>query len=80
MNILIDGDGNARLADFGQTRIPESQAWNTTATNSSEKGSIRFTAPELFQGDAAKSRSSDVYAFGVTIVEVRPVPWFHPIP
>jgi serine/threonine protein kinase len=32
--------------------------------------SVRWTAPELFDLGRKKSRSSDVYAFGITIVEV----------
>ena len=68
--MLIDADGNARLADFGLVAISESQAFSTTMTRS-DKGSLRFMAPELFEPRALRGRASDVYAFGMTILEVQ---------
>jgi serine/threonine protein kinase len=73
-NILIDEREHARLADFGLITISETQHFNTTVSHASDKGSTRWMAPELFKEGVTKSRSSDVYAFGMTILEVRAIP------
>ncbi|XP_020236231.2 probable L-type lectin-domain containing receptor kinase VI.1 [Cajanus cajan] len=72
-NILIDGDFNARLGDFGLARLySHEQVSHTTSV----VGTIGYIAPELTRTGKA-SASSDVYAFGVLLLEVvagtRPV-------
>jgi serine/threonine protein kinase len=68
---LIDDEGHARLADFGLITISETQNFNITLSLAGDKGSSRWMAPELFGGGVRKSRASDIYAFGMTILEVR---------
>ena len=78
-NVLIDSSYSARLADFGLTAIiDESTAGSTFGRG--QRGTIRWMAPELlhperfkFPGDIQKrlpSKSTDVYALGMTILEV----------
>ncbi|KAJ1416260.1 Serine/threonine-protein kinase, active site [Sesbania bispinosa] len=72
-NILIDGDLNARLGDFGLARLcSHDQVSHTTSV----VGTIGYIAPELTRTGKA-STSSDVYAYGVLLLEVvagtRPV-------
>ncbi|CAJ1948570.1 unnamed protein product [Sphenostylis stenocarpa] len=72
-NILIDGDFNARLGDFGLARLySHDQVSHTTSV----AGTIGYIAPELTRTGKA-STSSDVYAFGVLLLETvsgtRPV-------
>lgn len=69
-NILIDTNCTARLTDFGLLTISESQNFATSYTSQNEKGSLRWMSPELFESGAKKARSSDVYAFGMTVLEV----------
>lgn len=69
-NILIDDNGQARLSDFGLVTISETYQFNTTYRPGEGCGSIMWMAPELFKGGNARSRSSDIYAFGMTIVEI----------
>ena len=69
-NILIDEEGNVRITDFGLITVTESQALGTDFTAHTGKGSVRWMAPELFGPAARITRSTDVYAFGVTIHEV----------
>ncbi|KIO18682.1 hypothetical protein M407DRAFT_83657 [Tulasnella calospora MUT 4182] len=64
-NILIGNDGSALLCDFGLTRMTDAR----TSTCMKGAGSIRWMSPDLWD-NAPRSFQSDVYAFGMTIVEV----------
>ncbi|KIK64779.1 hypothetical protein GYMLUDRAFT_160834 [Collybiopsis luxurians FD-317 M1] len=74
-NILVTADLHCCLADFGLSVInTESQIWSN-ATTTNIRGATRWMAPELqIPDDAGKLASSclstDVYAFGCTIVEI----------
>ncbi|KAK4253343.1 hypothetical protein QN277_010664 [Acacia crassicarpa] len=65
-NILIDSDLNARLGDFGLARLYRhgEQSHTTNVV-----GTIGYIAPELTRTGKA-SPSSDVYAYGVLLLEV----------
>jgi serine/threonine protein kinase len=76
VNILIDEEGNARITDFGLISITESQALETDFTAHAGRGSVRWMAPELFRSGVRINRSTDVYAFGMTIHEVCPFECF----
>jgi serine/threonine protein kinase len=72
-NILIDNKGDALLCDFGLISVAESQAFGASSTAHGSKGTIRFMAPELLNPEkpgARKTRPTDVYAFGITIIQV----------
>lgn len=64
-NILISDDDEALLGDFGLSKLNES----ATISALKGSGSVRWQAPELLD-EGAKTFQSDVYAFGMTIVEV----------
>ncbi len=66
-NILIDGDGNAFLTDFGIARMVESSA-GLTATGIAV-GTPGYMAPEQGMGNNVDSRA-DVYALGVMVFEM----------
>ena len=72
-NILIDGTGHARLADFGLLTIIS----DTTSLGSSiHGGTFRWMSPELFYPenfglkDSRRTKHSDCYALGMVIWEV----------
>ena len=72
-NVLIDDDGNARLSDFGLSRILESTV--TGLTTKTINGTIRWMAYELMDADDAQqggifTTASDVWSLGMTILEV----------
>jgi len=80
VNILIDSEHRARLADFGLAVIIDETTSRTTATGSELKGTTRRMAPELllpeefgYNGRLMKqlpSKDTDIYAIGMTILEV----------
>nr|GMC51609.1 lectin-domain containing receptor kinase VI.3-like [Ipomoea batatas] len=65
-NVLIDGDMNSRLGDFGLARLYD-HGKNSHTTN--VVGTIGYLAPELSRTGKA-STGSDVFAYGVLLLEV----------
>ncbi|MCD9558954.1 hypothetical protein HAX54_016662 [Datura stramonium] len=65
-NVLIDGEMNVRLGDFGLARLYD-HGKNSHTTN--VVGTIGYIAPELTRTGKA-STSTDVYAYGVLLLEV----------
>src|SRR3954471_8253627 len=61
-NVMIDGDGNVRITDFGI-------ATASGATDTSLAGTPQYMAPELFAGTSASTRS-DIYALGLILFEI----------
>lgn len=65
-NILIDGEGNALLADFG---IVKMTGGGSNLTGTGVVGTPAYMAPEQGQGMALDGRA-DIYALGVVIFEM----------
>lgn len=63
-NILIDSEGNAKVADFGIARFKQSTYLNTTHGN----GTPAYMAPELF-GSEKISEKADVFSLGMILWE-----------
>lgn len=65
-NILLDAGGEAKVADFGLTRLlrprPDRQAAGRSA--------LGYAAPELACGSLRVSEKCDVYGFGVMLLEL----------
>lgn len=64
-NILVDGQGNANLGDFGLARTRD-EADDLTATGE-VVGTLRYLAPESIDGLA--DHRSDIYGLGITLYE-----------
>ncbi|CUA73447.1 Tyrosine-protein kinase CSK [Rhizoctonia solani] len=68
-NVLVSQEGAAKLASFKLANVtpnvidssPEYRPWRT---------SVRWEAPELILERGTKSESTDVYALGMTILEI----------
>lgn len=75
-NILVDGTGCARLADFGLLKIMSDPRNQLSSSSAIGGGTVRWMGPELIapeQFGLKKSRltkSSDCYALGMVIYEI----------
>src|SRR5262249_10290611 len=60
-NVMIDGDGNVRITDFGLAVAAGEKA--------SRAGTPQYMAPELLTG-GAPSVKTDIYALGLIVFEM----------
>ncbi|MCL7029087.1 hypothetical protein MKW94_010598 [Papaver nudicaule] len=65
-NVLLDGQMNARLGDFGLAKLYDHGA--DSAPTSRVVGTLGYIAPEMHYG--MPSTQTDVYAFGAFLLEV----------
>jgi len=72
-NILSDGTGNVKLADFGASKHIENISFVSSVTNSevcnSIKGSLFWMAPELLKQEK-HGRKIDIWSLGCTVIEM----------
>ncbi|EJD37038.1 kinase-like protein [Auricularia subglabra TFB-10046 SS5] len=76
-NVLVSDAGDALLGDFGLSTLVEKSEFDpTTMTGIRDMHTARFAAPELLLGadnltakPRSKTRESDVYAFGMLVLE-----------
>jgi len=67
-NILLDDSYQPLVADFGLNQVLE-RDYSIVATAAPGEGSLRWNSPELLT-NVPKTTASDMYAFGMTIVEI----------
>ena len=66
-NVMVDGEGHARLMDFGIARSSAAVTINTVP--GSIIGTLDYMAPEQARGEPVDERT-DVYAFGLILYEL----------
>lgn len=64
-NILVDGMGNAYLADFGVSVLADARTGNRLGRG----GTLEYQAPEVMRG-AEPTPASDIYSLGMLIYEL----------
>ncbi len=78
-NILIDKEGNVKMADFGLARLTGAKpTWDPDDENSAAEidedaismGTPGFAAPEQFNKDAQVDGRADIYALGVVMYQM----------
>jgi serine/threonine-protein kinase len=65
-NVLLDGDGRAKVTDFGIVRSLDAVSQTETGT---VLGTSHYVAPEQARGERVDSQT-DVYSFGVVLWEL----------
>jgi len=68
-NILISVDGSVKIADFGLSRILDSQQELLTSPHQI-MGTPRYMAPEQLEGTHNVDHRADIYSLGVVIYEM----------
>ncbi|KAF9246931.1 kinase-like domain-containing protein [Melanogaster broomeanus] len=76
-NIIIDAVGSPLLADFGFSRIVEDITGVAFTQSAGISNSQRWLAPELCLDKGRLTTAADVYAFGMTILQLmtHATPW-----
>ena len=79
---MVDSTHRARLADFGLATAVDESIPGSSTNHDGVGGTLRWMAPEVLYPDkfgftlgtkkVLPSRSTDIYAFGMTILEVSP--------
>ncbi|QRW09974.1 Tyrosine kinase catalytic domain protein [Ceratobasidium sp. AG-Ba] len=80
LNILISNEHKPVLTEFGYATLADSTMLFTAATPSAGL-SFRWAAPELLASQSKQNQETDVYALGMTILEIftGKVPFFHKV-
>ena len=66
---MVDGSGNARITDFGLSSFAQSSRSPKNIPNA-DCHTARWCAPELLMSDDPASEESDVFSFGMVVIEV----------
>ncbi|KAJ7384475.1 Mitogen-activated protein kinase kinase kinase 2 [Desmophyllum pertusum] len=66
-NVLLDDDGNVKLADFGLSKIIQKIGSKTNLMSCC--GTLYWMAPEIFRGEGY-GRKADIWSVGCTVVEM----------
>lgn len=67
-NVLLDGEGVARIADFGLARLVERGRSHVSTQEAA--GTAGYMAPEYREGVLGVTAKGDVFSFGVLVMEV----------
>ncbi len=68
-NVLVDDRGNAKLADFGLTRVIETDPAKGMPQVFLGTGAMGYLPPELLSKTSAAGPESDVYSLGIILYE-----------
>ncbi|CAE7073902.1 unnamed protein product [Rhizoctonia solani] len=70
LNVLVSSEGIARLSDFDFSIMSDASSLVFTASSNNRMGSIRWVAPEMISGTLKRTTRTDVYALGMTMLEI----------
>jgi prepilin-type processing-associated H-X9-DG protein len=70
-NILLDKEGNIKIADFGLARLLDKPATAFTLTQAGQRmGTPHYMAPEQIEGAHEVDHRADIYSLGVVFYEM----------
>ncbi|KAJ8082917.1 hypothetical protein PM082_008774 [Marasmius tenuissimus] len=70
LNILITCSFRASIADFGLSRITDTNGLRITTSTTRPVGTTRWLAPELLVGSGGPSKESDMYSYACVCYEI----------
>ncbi|XP_034735749.1 receptor-interacting serine/threonine-protein kinase 3-like isoform X2 [Etheostoma cragini] len=78
-NVLLNVDLNAKLADFGLSRVSTSASNSSRETTGVIEGSYKYMPPEAFEASYEPVRAFDRYSYGILLWSIlmgkEPYPW-----
>ncbi len=69
-NVLVDRDGQVKLADFGLAKLAGDPAAAALTRSGDVFGTPHYMAPEQWHGSAGVDHRADIYALGVLLYEL----------
>lgn len=66
-NVLLDSYLNAKLTDFGLSRVSHSFSRVSKKDSEEEGGTISYMPPEAFDVSYSPTRASDIYSYGILL-------------
>lgn len=70
-NIMVDTDGNVKIADFGLAKLLDNKTSGTMLTKANQAmGTMHYMAPEQFERPLDVDHRADIYSLGVVIYEL----------
>ncbi|XP_065848789.1 rust resistance kinase Lr10-like [Euphorbia lathyris] len=67
-NVLLDGNLNPKVADFGLAKLCNKE--NSKVTMSGGRGTLGYSAPEIWHRNFPVTRKCDVYSYGILLFEI----------
>ena len=67
---MVDESSNARITDFGLAAIVR-DSHSMRSSLDEDRYTPRWCAPEILMGEQPAGKESDVFSFGMVIIEVR---------
>ncbi|KAG8962650.1 hypothetical protein FRC05_005169 [Tulasnella sp. 425] len=68
-NVLVSDEGNAKICDFGISKLVQENPSGFTTTVS-VKATLRYSSREMLDQDGKSTTASDVWAFGMLMLHV----------
>ena len=70
-NIMVDTDGNVKIADFGLAKLLDQKTASPMLTKTNQvMGTMHYMAPEQFERPQEVDHRADIYSLGVVIYEL----------
>lgn len=70
-NIMVDTEGNVKIADFGLAKLLDKQQTTTMLTQANQvMGTMHYMAPEQIERPLDVDHRADIYSLGVVIYEL----------